>query len=49
MIATMSSQPSGVDYHPGSIRERWLGGHWDDGLRKRVTAMASAAAASLQA
>ena len=38
----------GVDYMPGSLRERWLAGTGDNALRKRVTAMASAAAASLQ-
>ena len=38
----------GVDYAPGSLRERWLAGTGDNALRKRVTAMASAAAAALQ-
>ncbi len=38
----------GVEYAPGSLRERWLAGTDDNELCKRVTAMASAAAASLQ-
>ncbi len=36
------------EYIPGSLRDRWLAGTSDAGLRKRVMAMASAGAASLQ-
>ena len=33
---------------PGSLRDRWLASTSDAGLKKRVMAMASAGAASLQ-
>ena len=38
----------GADYVPGSLRQRWLASTGDSMLRKQVTSMASAAAASLQ-
>ncbi len=38
---------SGGAYHPGSIRDGWLGRTSDDGLRRQVTAMATAGVASL--
>ena len=34
-------------YRPGSIRDSWLGQTLDDGLRRQVTAMATAGVASL--
>ncbi len=37
------------DYHPGSVRDAWLDRTTDPDLRRRVTALASAAGASLQA
>jgi hypothetical protein len=37
----------GAAYHPGSIRDGWLGRTSDGGLRRHVTAMATAGVASL--
>ena len=35
-------------YGPADVRDRWLAGPPDDGLRRRVTALANAGVASLQ-
>ncbi len=39
----------GEAYVPGAIRERWLAGSGDEGIKTRVAGMATAAASSLQA